>query len=406
MSRWRHQPPARSPLSLTALLAGAWAAASRNGKAAQAAARVRTLLGERYAARDVLLTGSGTTALSAALLAVLKERPGAAVALPAYGCYDLATAAEGANAPVRLYDVDPRTLAPDLAQVESVLRQGVAAIVVVHLYGYPVDLDGVNDLAAIYGTVVIEDAAQAIGATLRERPAGTQSALAVLSFGRGKGLTGGSGGALLAHDAAGTRILAGARGLLGEGGGAARQGWAELLALTGQFLLERPSVYALPASLPFLRLGETIHRRPLALRGPTSASCSVVAGTWQLAEREAEIRRRNAERLLRELWAQPGFELITSHRRARPGYLRLPVLASPAVRRAVAESRARRLGVMPGYPRILSELDRFRPRCLNRDEAFPGSRLLTTRLCTLPTHSRLLARDLAELERWVRTQGR
>jgi dTDP-4-amino-4,6-dideoxygalactose transaminase len=398
---WRHQAPARSPLSLTALLAGAWTAASRNGHAAQAAAHVTALLRERYAAKSVLLTDSGTTALTAALLAVLKERPGAAVALPAYACYDLATAADGAHAPVLLYDVDPRTLAPDLAQVEAVLRQGVAAIVVVHLYGYPVDLGDVNRLAAIHGAVVIEDAAQASGGTVRDRPAGTQSALAVLSFGRGKGMTGGSGGALLAHDATGERILAEARGLLGP----ARRGWPELLAVTAQFLLERPNVYALPAALPFLRLGETIYHMPRPLRGPTGASCAVVAATWRLAEQEAALRRRNAEQLLSELWAQPGFELITSPRHARPGYLRLPVLASPVVRRAVAEPATRRLGVMAGYPKMLCDLDGFRTRCLNRDDAFPGSRFLIARLCTFPTHGRLYARDLAELKRWIRARG-
>jgi dTDP-4-amino-4,6-dideoxygalactose transaminase len=401
VSGWRHQAPVHSPLSLAALLAGARAAAARNGAASKAEAQVTALLRERYTAKAVLLTDSGTAALTAALLAILKGRPGSPVALPAYACYDLATAADGANAPVLLYDLDPRTLAPDLAQVEAAMRQGATAIVVAHFYGCPVDLGEVNRLATIYGTVVIEDAAQALGATVRDRPAGSQSSLAVLSFGRGKGLTGGSGGALLAHDAAGQRILDRAKELLVE----ARRGWPELLMTTAQFFLERPNVYALPAALPFLHLGETIYRTPRPLRGPASASCPVVAATWQLAEREADVRRRNAERLLLELQAQPGFEIITSPSHARPGYLRLPVLASPDVFRSVAEPATRRLGVMAGYPKVLCDLERFGSRCLNRNHAFPGSRLLTARLCTVPTHGRLRARDLAGLERWIRAPG-
>jgi hypothetical protein len=55
---------------------------------------------------------------------------------------------------------------------------------------------------------------------------------------------------------------------------------------------------------------------------------------------------------------------------------------------------------------VLSDLDRFRPRCVNRDDPFPGSRFLTTRLCTFPTHIRLQTGDLAELARWIRAQGR
>src|SRR6266545_7201880 len=200
VSAWRHLVPAHSPLSMAALLAGARAAAARNGGSARAEEHVVELLKERYSAMAVLLTESGTAALTAALRGALRDRPGAAVALPAYACYDLATAADGAGVSVFLYDVDPHTLAPDLAQLRAALNQGAAAVVVVHLYGYPVDLAQVSAVAAETGAVVIEDAAQAAGAVVKDRPAGTQGSLTVLSFGRGKGLTGGSGGALLAND--------------------------------------------------------------------------------------------------------------------------------------------------------------------------------------------------------------
>ncbi len=400
MNVWRHQLPVYSPLSPTAVFDGVRARA-RSATPDHGVEPLITLLRERYSPQALLLTDSGTAALTAALLGILRIRPRAAVAMPAFSCYDVATAAEGAGVPVFLYDTDPHSLAPDLASVRATLRRGVAAIVVVHLYGCPVDLVEVNRLATETGAVVIEDAAQAAGATLDDRAAGAQGSLAVLSFGRGKGLTGGSGGALLAHDDAGARALEHARALLGE----PRRGWSELLALTAQLLLVRPHLYALPAALPFLRLGQTIYREPRPLRAATAVSCSVVAATWTLAEREVEVRRRNAARLLVELRRQPGFETIRTPHHARPGYLRLPVLTSPAVRPSAAETAARRLGVMPGYPKLLCDLERFAPRCLNRDAAFPGSRLLAARLCTLPTHGRLGERDLTRLEQWIRAVG-
>ena len=398
---WRHQVPVRSPISTAALLAGVRAAVTRNGKPARAEEQVVALLNQWYRPRAVLLTESGTVALTAAIRSVLKDRPRSPVALPAYACYDLATAADGANAPVLLYDLDPSTLAPDLAQIQAILRQGAAAIVVAHLYGYPVDLAPVNRLAADTGTVVIEDAAQAAGGMLHNRPVGSQSSLAMLSFGRGKGLTGGSGGALLANDDEGVRVLERARALLSE----RRRGWPELLTIAAQLLLEHPNLYGLPAALPFLRLGETIYREPRPLRPPARVSCSIVAATWTLAEREVEVRRRNAKRLLMELRWKPGFEIVTTPAHARPGYLRLPVLASPEARRWVADVTARRLGVMPGYPTVLSDLEEFAPRCLNRDAGFPGARLLASRLCTLPTHGGLRIRDLDRLEQWIRVVG-
>src|SRR5206468_4824483 len=164
----------------------------------------------------------------------------------------------------------------------------------------------------------------------------------VLSFGRGKGLTGGSGGALLAHDAAGARIVERAGGLLAE----PHAGWRDLVALAAQLFLARASVYAVPAALPFLRLGQTVYRKPRALRAPTAVSCSVVAATWPLADRETEARRGNAARLLAALEGHGELETIRALRRARPGYLRLPVLATTTARRAAGEARARRLGIM------------------------------------------------------------
>jgi dTDP-4-amino-4,6-dideoxygalactose transaminase len=396
VSRWRHQVPVRSPLSAAALVAGAQAAAG-NGRSEAAVARLTTLLRERYAPVATLLTDSGTTALRAALvgaMSAIKERAGAAVALPAFCCYDLATAANGADVPVVLYDTDPHSLAPDLASLRAALRRNVGAVVVVHLYGYPVDLGEVNQLAGEAGAIVIEDAAQAAGATLRNRPLGTQSSLAVLSFGRGKGMTGGSGGALLAHDEPGRRIVERARGLLA----APERGWSSLATLSAQMLLERPQLYAVPAALPFLHLGETVYRNPHTPRAATPASCAVVSATWTLADQEVERRRSNAARLSAALQS---FETVRRAADAHPGYLRLPLLASLEARRSAAASDARRLGISPSYPKVLGDLDQLAARCANRDGDFSGARTLAQRLVTLPTHGRLRDADLTRIEHWL-----
>lgn len=405
MRLWRHQIPAHSPLSAAALFAGIDGVARNGSRAVRHEARLRELLRGRYGPRDVVLTDSGTAALTAALAGVLRERPGGIVALPAYGCYDLATAAEGADARVVLYDLDPLTLAPDLQHVQAALREGAAAVVAVHPYGYPLDLTALQQLTADAGAVLIEDLAQAAGAELDGRPVGTRGSVAVLSFGRGKGLTGGSGGAILANDDTGMRVVSRARDLLGD----SRRGWPELFTLAAQLVFERPALYGIPAALPFLRLGQTVFREPRPPRRPPGVSAPVIAATWGLAEREVAKRRGNAARLLAAVRWLPGFQTITGPSPdaagARLGFLRLPVLVSPAVRPAVETPAARRLGVMPGYPQPLCDLPRFGPRCLNREGGFSGSRLLAARLCTLPTHGRLRDGDLRRLELWMMEVG-
>jgi len=394
---WRRQLPVHSPVSLAALLAGARAAAS-DGAAHRGRNTLLALLARQFAPCGVVLTDSGTTALTAAIAGIVRDRPGAAVALTAFACYGVATAADGAGAPVLLYDVDPRTLAPDLDSVRTVLRSDTAAIVVAHFYGYPVDLAEVNRLAEESGAVVIEDAAQAAGATLDARPAGAQASLSVLSFGRGKGWTGGGGGALLAFDDIGTPVLKAARAVLG----APRRGWRDLVALGAQTLLARPNLYAIPAALP-LGLGETRYRAPRPAREPAAATAAVLAASWADAAVEVEVRRRNAARLLAALQQHAAFEMITPLPRARPGYLRLPTLVAPEIRGTAA---AARLGVLPAYPQALCDLSGFGARCVNRRDGFPGARQLASRLVTLPTHSRLDDRDLARLERWIGCAGR
>ncbi len=73
--------------------------------------------------QHAVLTDSGTTALTLAIRAAQRIRPGP-VSLPAYCCYDLATAADGAGADVLLYDLDPLTLGPDWSSFERTLGRG------------------------------------------------------------------------------------------------------------------------------------------------------------------------------------------------------------------------------------------------------------------------------------------
>jgi hypothetical protein len=76
-------------------------------------------------------------------------------------------------------------------------------------------------------------------------------------------------------------------------------------------------------------------------------------------------------------------------------------LASPSARAAAESDEARALGIMPGYPRALCDLDGFGDRVLNTGEDFPGARMVAQRLVTLPVHGLLSERDLVALETWM-----
>ena len=138
---------------------------------------------------------SGTAALHLALLG-LGIGPGDEVLLPSYVCVAPLHAIEYVGATPRLVDIDPRTFNVDPSDVRRRLTRRTKAIIAPHMFGRPADLDS---LLAI-GPPVVEDCAQALGASIAGRPVGSLGHVAVLSFYATKLLTTGEGGMLLSRD--------------------------------------------------------------------------------------------------------------------------------------------------------------------------------------------------------------
>ena len=103
-----------------------WRASAANHQRASAA--VIGLITEKFKAHSVLLTDSGTSALTLAIHTLCGARSNRLVALPAYGCYDIATAADGADVKVVLYDVSPHTLGPDVTSLKRALSSKPAVM--------------------------------------------------------------------------------------------------------------------------------------------------------------------------------------------------------------------------------------------------------------------------------------
>jgi dTDP-4-amino-4,6-dideoxygalactose transaminase len=98
---------------------------------------------------------------------------------------------------------DPATYNIDPQAIEAAITSRTAAIIPVHLYGQPADMDAINRVAARHGLLVIEDAAQAQGARYKGRPTGSLGDAAATSFYPGKNLGAlGDGGAVLTNDSA------------------------------------------------------------------------------------------------------------------------------------------------------------------------------------------------------------
>jgi perosamine synthetase len=146
-----------------------------------------------------IATNSGTAALHTAI-ACLGVSPGDEVIVPAYTYIStpLAVAHHGA-VPV-FCDVDERTFNIDPARIEERVTDRTAAIMPVHLHGLPADMDAIQAIADQHGLAVIEDAAQAHGATYKGRKAGALANCAGFSLNQTKNLAAGEGGLFVTDD--------------------------------------------------------------------------------------------------------------------------------------------------------------------------------------------------------------
>ena len=394
MRRLRHQLTAYSPLPTAAVCRALVADAT----GIAAAGRVQRLLSNRFRAEASLLTGSGSMALQLALELAAERRSARAVALPAFGCYQVASAAhwvaERRGLRIAFYDIDPATLAPDWPTFDASLADAEIAVVV-SLFGMPIDWDSAATIATRHGTTIIEDAAQGNGASWHGAPLGAWGGLSILSFGRAKGWTGVSGGALLARGDWARALLE-----LDIERCGLRARARHAVAMTAQWSLARPWVYGVPASLPMLGLGETRYSPAEAPMAMSPGACSLIAASQSAAEREAAGRRAAASEWQRELGGLAGTMLYATPERSEAGYLRFPLLLSGGMNAFPDPGEARRMGIAATYPTTLPVLPAMR-HFSRKVGDWPGAELLVRKLVTLPTHGRVSARDRERVLRLV-----
>jgi len=149
--------------------------------------------------RHAIGVGSGTSALEICLRAS-KIGPGDEVITTAHTAVATVAAIESIGAKPVLVDIEERSFLLDVTQIEKMVSPRTKAIVPVHLYGQPADLSQILVLAQKHGLAVIEDCAQAIGASYKGRFAGTWGNLAAFSFYPTKNLGAIGDGGLVATD--------------------------------------------------------------------------------------------------------------------------------------------------------------------------------------------------------------
>jgi len=354
------------------------------------------LLIKRTDVKHWIYTNSGRSALSVVLMTLRELYPDRdEVVIPAYTSYSVPAAVVRAGLRVRLCDVEMETLGLSPKALGQAITSKTLCVVPNHLYGVPCQIKAICETARERHVPVLEDAAQAMGATSGGQAIGSFGDVAIFSLSRGKCLPAAGGGLIGTND----ETLAERCRRLSEN--AERQvrkpiGLGAALETVLIALFIRPSLYWMPASLPLLKLGRSIYDPAFPI-GPLSRFQEALAGRLLSAFEELrDVRQKNALRLREAMGDVPRCVVIWPRTDDQGAFLRVPVLLRPATRGAVlCELKREGLGAIEGYPLPLSEVPGIRPHLAGPDQDFPNARELSRQLMSLPTHPWVSSADIA-----------
>lgn len=376
----RSLPPAAAPFSWIDL--GGSLAGIVSGP--RAIRQFEADLKEYFNVGHVFLVSSGKAALTLILLALKSISSREEVLIPAYTCYSVPSAVVKAGLTVAVCDIEPNGFDFHEQGLEKRVGGQTLCVVSNHLFGIPSRLDRLRELCQKSGSVVVEDAAQAMGGRVAGRLLGTLGDVGFFSLGRGKNLACGSGGIILTDS---DEIAAAIQRQYVQLASPSRMEMAgELLQLVLTALFIHPALFWFPQGLRFLRLGETVFHKDFSMK-KLSAMKAGFLRHWRTRLEEANtIRAETAAFFASRL----GFRLQGD---GPLPFLRLPVLleSRAAQMRLLSHSREKGLGLSGMYPAPVHQIDEI--RSLFHGECFPSAEAICERLVTLPTHPLMTEKD-------------
>lgn len=404
----RHVPPTATPLAFAEWGRGVNAPGATVANFAQ---ELSAYLGVPH----LFFASSGRAALRLLLDTLARQAQWGGrreVVLPGYTCPALAKVVLDAGLTPRLVDIDPFTLTYSSAALSLAVSEETLAVVVVHPFGIPVAMGPALAAARSVGALVIEDAAQAMGARVNGMSVGTRGHVGLYSLGPGKPLALGGGGVIVtSNDRLAAALAEEWATLATPSGVASAWAWVRL----GLFSLAfQPPLWWLATRLGAQKVGGNEASWGYTLSGFAASQAAVGLALLPRLDAINQQRREHARQLLAGLTdltslmapaVGPGVGPGVGSNRTientkQPIYLRLPVLTStPAQADTIfAKLTAAGIGVGRMYGRTLTE---FFPQLAG--PALPGSERVAQTLLTLPTNHHLTAAELAKVPALIRS---
>jgi perosamine synthetase len=379
----RFVPPAGAPLRLSQILKAVRKALPSNGHAGE----LSEALASRLGMACVFAACSGRAALWLILRSLRQLKPERdVVALPAYTCFSVPASVVRAGLKVHPVDIDPNTLDFDHSQLEALPGERLLCVITSNLFGFVNDLPRIRYTAQAKGAFVLDDAAQALGATRNGRLAGTLGDVGLYSLGRGKALASIEGGLIVTNsDEIARSLRTEAKNLKTP---PVTHGVWLVLEMLIYSILARPRLYWIPNSIPFLKLGITEFNPAFATDELHSVCQALLPPLLDGLPEINEIRRANAEVMTAALAGSPDFAVPRLAPNTQPTFVRLPVVARDKFVRERTVSRLREagFGASAYYPSAICDIAALKPHMCVPEFHRHSAELLAERLLTLPVN--------------------
>jgi dTDP-4-amino-4,6-dideoxygalactose transaminase len=320
---------------------------------------------------------SGTAAIHSALIA-LNCKEGDEIIIPVYTYVASAIPMMMERCNIVFADVNPDTMTIDIENVKSLITKKTKAILPVHLFGSPADLESLVTLCNTHSIHLIEDAAQAVGATFDRKHVGSFG-IGCFSFGETKMITCGEGGIITCTS---------------------KDVYNNLLAIRqegetiGKYATTDPGMASLTAY-------DIIHDIDYYIMGYNYRMTGMQAamGSVQIDKLPeiVKMRRENATYLIRQLSSLPEITFQTVHPKAQPVYNRLVMRVSSRIDRDTFLGALMAEGIPAGvwYPRLLTEGTLIKQTYPDQAEkSYPGASALCNTEVVLPVYPGLTKEHL------------
>ncbi len=345
---------------------------------------------EYISSKHSIATSSGRTALYT-LLKAYGIKSGDEVAMPAYMCSSVSDLLFNMKIKVNFIDIDKDTYNLDTSDLNEKINANTKAVIAVHMFGNPCEMSIINEIAKENGSIVIEDAAQAMGAEYKKEKVGTIGDSGFFSFNRGKPLTSLDGGAIVTND---NNVAQKCRDISNNFSKQSKGNQSKtFFKLVGYTLIQNRNVYRFVHNLA--RNEKTRCDININNIGTKYTNFQAELASTQLSKLDMfnNIRKNNANLIYYNLQNNKHIKLLNISSHMDPIFLRFPIRVDTSIRYDLMK-QLQNNGIETSivYPVALSKRYNNFSACENAEEVVKET-------IALPVHPQVTKKDVANMTR-------